>query len=160
MLQPTRTCFALAAGSLVLGLVGAGVAVADQDPPRTAPGHAVLDDDDDYDEEDEEDDEEDDYDEDDGRHDGDDGDDGSHDHGRPHHTFGKVVSSGPLNVRDEPTTRSGLVEKVYPHEKVAIKCKTRGETVSGNNIWYRLPEHDGWVAARWVKNLSPVKWCH
>ncbi|RSS79834.1 SH3 domain-containing protein [Streptomyces sp. WAC06614] len=158
MLQPTRTCFALAAGSLVLGLVGTGVAVADENPPRTAPGHAVvLDDDDDW-EEDEDGDEW--GDEEDGlEEDG----NGEH-HGKPgnHHRYviGKVVSKGPLNIRSRPTTHSEVVEKVYPNEKVKIRCKTRGETVAGNDLWYRLPEDDGWIAARYVKNLSPVKWCH
>lgn len=36
MLKPTRTTLALAAGSLVLGLVGAGTAVADEEPVRDA----------------------------------------------------------------------------------------------------------------------------
>ncbi|MCB5178433.1 SH3 domain-containing protein [Streptomyces antimicrobicus] len=153
MLQPTRTCFALAAGSLVLGLVGAGVAVADENPPRNTPGHGVvLDDDDDYDDEEEWDDEE----------DGEDEEDGDGPGRPPHHRYatGKVVSRGPLNVRSGPTTHSSVVEKVYPDEKVSISCKKHGERVGGNDLWYHLPEDDGWVAARWVKNLSPVKWCH
>ncbi|MBT2545373.1 SH3 domain-containing protein [Streptomyces sp. ISL-44] len=36
MLKPTRTILALAAGSLVLGLVGAGAAVADEEPMADA----------------------------------------------------------------------------------------------------------------------------
>lgn len=36
MLKPTRTTLALAAGSLVLGLVGAGTAAADEKPVRDA----------------------------------------------------------------------------------------------------------------------------
>ncbi|MFD3327310.1 SH3 domain-containing protein [Streptomyces sp. NPDC058701] len=40
MLKPTRTILALAAGSLVLGLVGAGAAVADENPMAGAPSQA------------------------------------------------------------------------------------------------------------------------
>ncbi|MEU9374329.1 hypothetical protein AB0D94_11230 [Streptomyces sp. NPDC048255] len=42
MLKPTRTILALAAGSLVLGLVGAGVAVADDGPKATTPSHETV----------------------------------------------------------------------------------------------------------------------
>ncbi|MFD4046290.1 SH3 domain-containing protein [Streptomyces sp. NPDC058611] len=40
MLKPTRTILALAAGSLVLGLVGTGAAVADENPMAGAPSQA------------------------------------------------------------------------------------------------------------------------
>ncbi|MEU9109999.1 SH3 domain-containing protein [Streptomyces xanthophaeus] len=42
MLKPTRTILALAAGSLVLGLVGAGVSVADEGPMSTLPSHETA----------------------------------------------------------------------------------------------------------------------
>ncbi|MFD7096638.1 SH3 domain-containing protein [Streptomyces xanthophaeus] len=42
MLKPTRTILALATGSLVLGLVGAGVSVADEGPVSTLPAHETA----------------------------------------------------------------------------------------------------------------------
>ncbi|MFF1561446.1 hypothetical protein [Streptomyces sp. NPDC058279] len=39
MLKPTRTVLALTAGSLVLGLVSAGAAIADEDPMAEVPVH-------------------------------------------------------------------------------------------------------------------------
>ncbi|MGW7190308.1 hypothetical protein, partial [Streptomyces sp. NPDC054838] len=39
MLKPTRTVLALTAGSLVLGLVSAGAAIADEDPMAEIPAH-------------------------------------------------------------------------------------------------------------------------
>ncbi|MEU8436740.1 hypothetical protein AB0F18_28305 [Streptomyces sp. NPDC029216] len=169
MLKPTRTILALAAGSLALGLVGGGVAVADQ----TAAAHggsryqSPRDGRDDYD-------------------------DPSYDgHGYHKYALGKVVSRGPLNVRSKPTTHSHLQYKVYPGETLALKCKTHGESVAGNDLWYLIDpgdddrddrddwdngtdgegrkkmrdrkardgyEHD-WVSARYVKDLKPVRWC-
>ncbi|WP_329376471.1 SH3 domain-containing protein [Streptomyces sp. NBC_01351] len=150
MLKPTRTILALATGSLVLGLVGAGTAAAEDDGFQTSA-----------------------------------------------RTYGKVVSKGPLKVRSEPTTRSRLVGHLYPHTKVEIDCKKRGEKVDGNHLWYRLAEPNGsmengdsengtghngdwqngdwqngggsddrkasyskrWVSARYVQNLGHVRYC-
>ncbi|MEV7520253.1 SH3 domain-containing protein [Streptomyces sp. NPDC091371] len=56
---------------------------------------------------------------------------------------GKVVSKGPLKVRSGPTTRSQAVGQVKPHSKVEIWCKRHGESVDGNDIWYRLAERNG-----------------
>lgn len=42
MLKPTRTILALAAGSLVLGLVGAGAAVADEEPIAETPSRQTV----------------------------------------------------------------------------------------------------------------------
>ncbi|MCX5072134.1 hypothetical protein OHA84_30600 [Streptomyces sp. NBC_00513] len=159
MLKPTRTILALATGGLVLGLVGAGTAIADEGPMDDMSGHekVILDGHDDYD-------------------------DGDYD--RPRHAWGKVVSRGPLKVRSKPSTRAYVLGKVKPHRKLALECKTRGERVDGNNIWYLLADRDRenvndgmngdedltermnhkdrkdrWVSARYVDNLSPVEWC-
>lgn len=152
MLKPTRTILTLAAGSLVLGLVGAGSAVADgatvtgiasQRTAAAADGWYAI---------------------------------------------GKVISKGPLKVRSKPTTHSRVVGLLQPHSKVVIKCKEYGQPVDGNHIWYRLHEEkhadehnhgdwqngrgmgvhghgdkaygqERWVAARYVENLTPVRYC-
>ncbi|WP_404953171.1 hypothetical protein [Streptomyces sp. 147326] len=145
MLKPTRTILALAAGSLVLGLAGAGAAVADDDdsvPPR----EIVVGD----------------------------GQPGTYPDYR--HAIGKVVSKGPLKVRSKPTTQSQSLGHVYPSNKLELECKKYGEKVDGNRIWYRLYddedllngtdsagraayEKERWVSARYVKNLSEVRYC-
>ncbi|WP_411103840.1 hypothetical protein [Streptomyces sp. cmx-4-9] len=175
MLKPTRTILALAAGSLVLGLVGTGAAVADEGPMSTLPAHESA--------------------------------AGGHQY---RSVIGKVVSRGPLKVRSRPTTRSQAVGEVQPNRTVEIDCKSNGESVDGNRIWFRLQERrddngndwengendqngengqngqngndwengDGgtdwengpaakrrqygeerWVAARYVRNQSQVKFC-
>ncbi|MFJ7272217.1 hypothetical protein ACIQV3_37260 [Streptomyces sp. NPDC099050] len=172
MLKPTRTILALTAGSLVLGLVGAGTAVAaDHSAPRgpvlTTPADRDADEEDGFGRDDE--------------------------YGDRKHARGVVISRGPLTVRSRPTTHSHKVGRVHPHEKLAIECKTRGERVDGNNLWYLLEERDErepldedrkgamtpkspmtpksaksaaamdrddqWVSARYVKNLGEVRYC-
>ncbi|MFB6516712.1 hypothetical protein [Streptomyces sp. NPDC056401] len=166
MLKPTRTILALTAGSMVLGLVGAGTAVAaDHAVPRGPVLTTPVDEEDDYGRDDE---------------------DGNREHAR-----GVVISRGPLTVRSRPTTHSHKVGRVHPHEKLSIECKTRGERVDGNNLWYLLEERDDhdsrdedrknamtpmmpmtpksakaakdrddrWVSARYVKNLGEVRYC-
>ncbi|MFE2309055.1 hypothetical protein, partial [Streptomyces sp. NPDC059411] len=166
MLKPTRTILALAAGSLVLGLVGAGTAVADDDPMPDNPGQENVVDDDQ-------------------------GSDGLTDpdaYPKPapkKYARGVVTSRGPLTLRSRPTTHSYKVGKVHPHQKLSIECKKRGERVDGNNLWYLLDDKDKkdgtdgmngggmmsmpmpkaakehkerWVSARYVKYITEVKY--
>ncbi|AWZ09207.1 MULTISPECIES: hypothetical protein [unclassified Streptomyces] len=156
MLKPTRTILALAAGSLVLGLVGAGAAVADADPLADNPGQENIVDDQEQ------------------------ADDLADDYPDRKHARGIVISRGPLTVRSKPTTHSHKVGRVHPHQKLTIECKKRGERVDGNNLWYLLDgkreaqedmngegpgaaatmdRKDHWVAARYVKNLGEVRYC-
>ncbi|MFF5704963.1 SH3 domain-containing protein [Streptomyces sp. NPDC012794] len=171
MLKPTRTILALAAGSMVLGLFGAGVAVADGCPVADGPrARAVLDDDPRYDEYDPG------YEE---NEDEQSGDDGAVTYPKPRHALGRVVSQGPLKVRSKPTTRSKALGTVHPRQKLSIVCKQHGEKVDGNDLWYLLDrKHDrtavdgedrvddkmyerkrAWVSARYVKDITPVRWC-
>ncbi|MFD6974861.1 hypothetical protein [Streptomyces sp. NPDC059949] len=119
MLKPTRTTLALAAGSLVLGLVGAGAAVADEGPRDHQPPREIVVG---------------------GPQNGQPG-------GYPYDEYatGKVLSKGPLKVRSKPTSKSKSVGHVAPNSKVEIYCKEYGEKVDGNRLWYRLAEkHDDW----------------
>lgn len=179
MLKPPRTILALAVGSLLLGLSGAGAAVADEGPVDEGPGREhVRDDGPDYDE--------------------------PGGYPKPKHALGKVVSRGPLKVRSHPSTHAKVVGKVYPHEKLAIECKERGQKVDGNDLWYLLDDkkddgrepvdgmqpidgtdgvdgtddadgadgsdreevgkrrhgyEEAWVSARYVKDITRVEWC-
>ncbi|MFE9561841.1 hypothetical protein ACFYM0_12105 [Streptomyces sp. NPDC006487] len=159
MLKPTRTILALTAGSLVLGLVAAGTSVAADDSDPRGPVLTTP-----VDEHDEN------------------GFGRDDEYGNRKHARGVVVSRGPLTVRSRPTTHSHKVGRLHPHEKVVIECKTRGERVDGNNLWYLLEDRDqkdgldeerngamtpkaakdrddNWVAARYVKNFGEVKYC-
>lgn len=147
MLKPTRTVLALAAGSLVLGLVGAGAAVADEGPTATTPSQSQS-------------------------MAADDGVDGlDNGYTEERNAIGRVISRGPLKVRSRPTTRSEVLGQVQPNRRVEIECKSYGESVDGNRIWYRLRNEYGagpeakaygkerWVAARYVENLTQVRYC-
>lgn len=72
---------------------------------------------------------------------------------------GKVVSRLPLSIREQPTTTSRRLGSLAPGSVVTLSCKVRGSDVDGNDLWYRLWGRQGWVAARYVRNLSPVSYC-
>ncbi|MBT2405205.1 MULTISPECIES: SH3 domain-containing protein [unclassified Streptomyces] len=167
MLKPTRTILALAAGSLVLGLVGAGVAVADEDPMVDTPSQENVT--------------------------GNGSDHGWHDanpNGNPSGTTngttngtptgnaaggrpggsssgtsqqraatGRVVSRGPLNLRSKPYLGAPVLGTVSPNSTIGLLCKRTGDTVDGNPRWYRLSSENAWVSARYVQNLSTVPAC-
>ncbi|MEU7551382.1 hypothetical protein AB0B01_03290 [Streptomyces sp. NPDC044571] len=113
MQKPTRNILALTAGSLVLGLIGAGAAVADDHDTRgdSDSQEIVLFKPDD---------------------------DKSGNHSGREYTVGRVVSRVPLTVRSKPTTRSSAVGHLKPQDKVGLVCKQHGEEVDGNSLWYRL----------------------
>ena len=49
---------------------------------------------------------------------------------------------------------------IKPGTIIPLYCKVRGQNVDGNNVWYLLGgSRPGYVAARYVKNLSPVPYC-
>ncbi|MDB1086388.1 SH3 domain-containing protein [Streptomyces sp. ACA25] len=79
----------------------------------------------------------------------------------PHHHYakGKVVSRIGVNIRAKATTHSKVIGGLPRGAVVNLKCKVKGQNVAGNNIWYRLSDRQGWVAARYVKNLNHVRWC-
>ncbi|MFJ6940236.1 SH3 domain-containing protein [Streptomyces sp. NPDC101132] len=72
---------------------------------------------------------------------------------------GVVLSKSGLNVRSKPTVYSKTVKTLKPHQKVLLNCQKRGGWVQGNPVWYRLQNVNGWVSARYVHNLKPVRAC-
>jgi len=74
--------------------------------------------------------------------------------------LGKVVSRITLNIREYPTSYSDYLGGIEPGTIIPLYCKVRGQNVDGNNLWYLLGGgRPGYVAARYVKNLSPVPYC-
>ncbi|MFD5884866.1 SH3 domain-containing protein [Streptomyces sp. NPDC060334] len=78
---------------------------------------------------------------------------------KPVHTFGVVVSKWGVNVRSKPTIHSKVVKTLAPRRRIGLVCEKRGKWVDGNPIWYRVHGVNGWVAARYVHNLQPIKPC-
>ncbi|MFI6698246.1 SH3 domain-containing protein [Streptomyces sp. NPDC050509] len=74
---------------------------------------------------------------------------------------GRVVSRLTLSIRERPTANSGYLGGIQPGTVIALSCKVVGQNVDGNNLWYLLGNgRPGYVAARYVENLSPVPYCH
>ncbi|MGI5448057.1 SH3 domain-containing protein [Streptomyces sp. CA-243310] len=78
---------------------------------------------------------------------------------KPVYTYGVVVSRWGVNVRSKPTIYSKVVKTLAPHQRIGLVCEKRGKWVEGNPIWYRVHGVNGWVAARYVHNLQPIKPC-
>ncbi|MFJ2211121.1 SH3 domain-containing protein [Streptomyces sp. NPDC101062] len=73
---------------------------------------------------------------------------------------GRVVSRLTLSIRERPTANSGYLGGIQPGTVIALSCKVVGQNVDGNNLWYLLGNgRPGYVAARYVENLSPVPYC-
>ncbi|WP_051951791.1 SH3 domain-containing protein [Actinacidiphila yeochonensis] len=71
-----------------------------------------------------------------------------------------MVSRLPLTVREYASSDSRALGTLQPGAVVALTCKVVGEKVDGNDRWYRLGAgKKGYVAARYVDNLSAVPWC-
>lgn len=87
-------------------------------------------------------------------------DDRSHDD-NPGVTKGRVTATDGLRLRDAPTRDSRVIRVAPFGEVVSISCKTPGETVDGNPLWYLLADGTwAWGAARFIDNIdkSP-RWC-
>lgn len=90
------------------------------------------------------------------------GDDWGHHDGRDHKLYkGVVTAPGGINLRDRPTRRSAVVGFLDYGQKVSIFCKTSGENVKGNHLWYLLADGTwAWATARFIDNIGPVpRWC-
>ncbi|GHJ35941.1 SH3 domain-containing protein [Streptomyces sp. TS71-3] len=75
--------------------------------------------------------------------------------------WGRVTARTGLLLRDAPN-RSGAVVRTEPYNAVVpIYCKTRGENVDGNDLWYVLTDGTwAWGSARYIANIgAPPRWC-
>ncbi|MEU3032274.1 SH3 domain-containing protein [Streptomyces incarnatus] len=77
----------------------------------------------------------------------------------PHHT-GLIATGGVrLNVRSGPGTGYRVVGSRHTDRLISVSCKTYGSRVRGNHVWYRLPQHRGYVSAHYVTTHRYVPWC-
>lgn len=63
---------------------------------------------------------------------------------------GTVVSRTELNVRQEPTTHSRVVDVLAPGSQDRVQCMVKGQSVNGNPDWYWLFGAQGWASAALV----------
>ncbi|WP_405800909.1 SH3 domain-containing protein [Streptomyces sp. NBC_01506] len=67
---------------------------------------------------------------------------------------GRVIAKPAVNVRKNPNTSRPPLYSIPYGTVIELKCKVNGESVDGNPRWYLLEDESGWVAARWVENIT------
>ncbi|WP_328707346.1 SH3 domain-containing protein, partial [Streptomyces mexicanus] len=74
---------------------------------------------------------------------------------------GRVTARGGLALRTSPERGSKVIRVVPRGEEVWIHCKTDGENVDGNHLWYLLVDGAwAWGSARYIDNIGPApRWC-
>ncbi|MFC9283889.1 SH3 domain-containing protein [Streptomyces collinus] len=81
-------------------------------------------------------------------------------HRRVYPVLGRVATHrARLNVRSGPGTVYRIVGHRHKNRLLTVACETYGTGVRGNHLWYRLPHHRGYVAARYVVTRRAVPWC-
>ncbi|MEU0599796.1 SH3 domain-containing protein [Streptomyces sp. NPDC006393] len=74
---------------------------------------------------------------------------------------GVVTARGGLALHARPDRGSPVVRVARKGEVVWIHCKTPGQDVNGNPLWYLLAD-GGWTwgTARYIDNIGPApRWC-
>ncbi|MFE9765371.1 SH3 domain-containing protein [Streptomyces sp. NPDC005808] len=64
--------------------------------------------------------------------------------------WGTVVSRGHMNVREDPTTYSSVVDRLSPGSQDRVLCAVQGQSVFGNTEWFWLVGAQGWASAEFV----------
>jgi hypothetical protein len=85
------------------------------------------------------------------------GGDGRQEQGR----YRGVVTAQRLALRTSPTRGADVIRYAHRGEVVSIYCKTPGDRVDGNPLWYLLTDGTwAWGAARYIDNIGPApRWC-
>ncbi|MFI7300585.1 SH3 domain-containing protein [Streptomyces sp. NPDC050121] len=71
------------------------------------------------------------------------------------------VTADELLLRSKPTRASEVIRVAHRGEIVSIFCKTSGQEVQGDRLWYLLTDGTwAWGAARHIKTIgTPPRWC-
>ncbi|MEW2165143.1 SH3 domain-containing protein [Streptomyces sp. NPDC007084] len=79
----------------------------------------------------------------------------------PRQYKGRITARGGLALRSAPNRGSRLIRVARQGEIVSIYCKTPGQNVDGNPLWYLLTDGTwAWGAARYIDNIGPApRWC-
>ncbi|MGX2994566.1 SH3 domain-containing protein [Streptomyces sp. JNUCC 64] len=76
---------------------------------------------------------------------------------RHHYYKGRITARSGLLLRDSPTRGSRVLRKEPHGAIVSIYCKTRGDRVEGNDLWYLLTDGTwAWGAAHYIDNIGKV----
>ncbi|MFJ7770679.1 SH3 domain-containing protein [Streptomyces sp. NPDC097107] len=72
-----------------------------------------------------------------------------------------VVTADRLALRTSPTRGGQVIRYAHRGETVRIYCKTPGDKVQGNPLWYLLTDGTwAWGPARYIDNIGPApRWC-
>ncbi|MQY15028.1 hypothetical protein SRB5_52050 [Streptomyces sp. RB5] len=70
-----------------------------------------------------------------------------------------VTAKGGVLVLDSVWHINPAINVLARGEQAGIKCKVAGRDVYGNGIWFKLAGNPGFVPARYVKNVDPVRDC-
>ncbi|WAZ24108.1 SH3 domain-containing protein [Streptomyces cinnabarinus] len=72
-----------------------------------------------------------------------------------------VVTADTLLLRSAPNRGSQVIRTAHRGQIVKIFCKTVGQNIQGNPLWYLLPDGTwAWGAARYINNIGPApRWC-
>ncbi|MFF4831843.1 SH3 domain-containing protein [Streptomyces sp. NPDC001315] len=89
------------------------------------------------------------------------GQDQQSDQGDPRWYTGVVTARGGLLLRSRPDRGSQVIRRARQGEIVSIFCKTAGDNVRGNPLWYLLTDGTwAWGPARYIDNIGPApRWC-
>ncbi|WP_326720663.1 SH3 domain-containing protein [Streptomyces sp. NBC_00243] len=79
----------------------------------------------------------------------------------PRRYKGRISARGGLALRTAPNRGSRVLRVARYGEIVHIFCKTSGQSVDGNRLWYQLTDGTwAWGAARYIDNIGPApRWC-
>ncbi|MFE9990330.1 SH3 domain-containing protein [Streptomyces sp. NPDC005381] len=79
----------------------------------------------------------------------------------PRQYKGRITARGGLALRSAPNRGSQLIRVARQGEIVSIYCKTPGQKVDGNPLWYLLTDGTwAWGAARYIDNIGAApRWC-
>lgn len=82
-------------------------------------------------------------------------------HNDPQRLFRGRVTANTLLLRTKPTRASQVIRSVHRGEIVSIFCKTPGQNVDGNPLWYLLTDGTwAWGSARFIENIGEApRWC-
>ncbi|WP_338700430.1 SH3 domain-containing protein [Streptomyces sp. Q6] len=86
-------------------------------------------------------------------------DDGANNH--PPIYKGRVTAKSGLLLRDAPTRGSRVIRTEPYNAIVPIFCKTGGDNVEGNHLWYLLTDGTwAWGSAKYISNIGAApRWC-
>ncbi|MEV0174940.1 SH3 domain-containing protein [Streptomyces sp. NPDC050803] len=87
--------------------------------------------------------------------------DWGHHHEHNPRLYKGVVTADTLLLRSAPNRGSQVIRTAHRGDIVKIFCKTAGETVQGNPLWYLLPDGTwAWGSARYIDNIGAApRWC-